>query len=65
MTLVVNEDSTPAEVREAITHLANKAKRCPSHWVDRKAAIHEAINELLDQLDAMPAPSVATPSVGV
>ena len=39
------------ELTEAITHLAATAARMPAHWVDRKAMLHDRINELLDLLD--------------
>lgn len=57
MTIVVSDDSTREEVAEALTHLARKASRVPAHWTDRKAAIHAAMNDLLDQYEAMPATS--------
>ena len=46
------EVSTPDETREALTHLAHTAMRMPAHWTDRRAVIHERMNELLDLLDA-------------
>lgn len=55
----VRDDSSRAELVEAITHLAFRATReipavgnekCPTPW-DRR---HEALNELLTQLEATP-----------
>lgn len=52
----INDDSTRAEIAEALTHLAFRAAReihvvgtpeFPTPW-DRR---HVALNELLDQLD--------------
>ena len=45
------DEDTVADLREAITHLARTTMRQPTHWVDRKAATHARINELLDQLE--------------
>lgn len=44
------DQDTILDIREAITHLAATASRLPNHWVDRRAKIHERIDELLDQL---------------
>ena len=49
------DDTTRADLEEAITHLAATAARLPSHWTDRRAAIHARINDLLDQRDGHPA----------
>ena len=46
------EVNTPDEIREALTHLAHTAARMPNHWTDRRAALHERMNTLLDLLDA-------------
>ena len=44
--------TTLDEIREALTHLAHTAMRMPAHWHDKRAALHERINTLLDLLDA-------------
>lgn len=36
------------ELAEAITHLGATAARIPIHWVERKALMHQRINDLLD-----------------
>lgn len=46
-----SEPLTRVEIEEALTNMAATAARMPTHWVARKAAIHERINALLDQLD--------------
>ena len=48
----VTDDSTPDEIREAITNIARTASRCPAHWIQRRAKMHERINALLDELEA-------------
>lgn len=47
----VDDATTKAELEEAITHLNETAKRLPKHWVDRKTAVHDRINALLDERD--------------
>jgi hypothetical protein len=39
------------EIREALTHLAATAARIPLHWTDRKKALHDTINDRLDELE--------------
>lgn len=48
--IVITDDTTPDELREAITNLAATASRMPSHWTDRRAALHARIDALLDEL---------------
>ena len=55
-TLRITDDSTRAEIAEAITHLAQYAARQQHHpdstrWV----RAHERINALLDDLERAPA----------
>jgi hypothetical protein len=47
----VTDETTAEELREAITNLARTASRCPSHWTERKAKMHERINALLTELE--------------
>ena len=47
----VTDETTPEELREAITNLARTASRCPAHWVERKAKLHERIDALLYELE--------------
>jgi hypothetical protein len=50
-TIVVTDDTTAQEIREAVTNLAHYAMRMPAHWTDRRAETHRRINTLLDELD--------------
>lgn len=50
--IVITDDATPDEIREAITNYAKAASRLPRHFVDRKAKLHERIDALLDELEA-------------
>ena len=47
----VTDDTPPEEIREAITNIARTGARCPAHWTDRRAKMHERINALLDELE--------------
>jgi hypothetical protein len=38
-----------AELEEALTYHAAAASRLPRHFVDKRAAIHRVINNLLDE----------------
>ena len=51
-TIVVTDDTTADDLREAITNLAATAHRMPAHWVEKRAAMHERINALLTELEA-------------
>lgn len=44
------DEETALDIREALTHLAHTASRVPTHWVDRKADLHDKMNDLLDAL---------------
>lgn len=50
-TIVVTDDTTAEELREAITNLGAYAARLPAHWTDRRADTHRRINVMLDELD--------------
>ena len=51
---VVTDDTTRADIEEALHHLTAAAKRLPSHYVDRRAAIHVRIDALLTELQGRP-----------
>ena len=44
---------TRAELTEALHHLTTTAARIPTHWTDRKAAIHKQIDKRLTELEAL------------
>ncbi len=46
-------DITREDLIEALLHHNATARRLPRHHVDKLAAIHERLNELLDQLDML------------
>ena len=53
--VVITDETTRAEIEEALTYLAATAARLPRHYVDRKAAIHARIDALLDDLELLEA----------
>lgn len=50
--MTVTDDTTADDLRECITHLAAEAARLPIHFVEKRAAIHGHIDDLLDELAA-------------
>lgn len=53
MTVITDDESvTRAEIERAITDHNATLARMPAHWVDRRASIHDSINNLLDQWEA-------------
>lgn len=46
--LIVTDETTRAEIAEAITNLRATVQRMPAHWLERRGAIHGQINDLLD-----------------
>lgn len=51
MTIVITDNTSADELREAITWLARDAARLPAHFVERKAAAHKRIDALLTELE--------------
>ena len=45
--LRVTDETTKAELEEAIANLNATLHRMPEHWTDRRAKIHERIDVLL------------------
>lgn len=45
---------TRAQIEEAPAHHCDTLRRMPEHWVDKRAALHDKINQLLDQRDVTP-----------
>lgn len=52
----VEPTATRADILSKLALHNARAKRCPLHWVDRKAALHVRINELLTELEQVDAP---------
>lgn len=41
-----------AQIEEALGHLVTTAKRLPSHFIEKRASLHETMNLLLDEWEA-------------
>ncbi|WP_067428320.1 hypothetical protein [Nocardioides jensenii] len=48
----VTDDTTKAELEEAITNIRATLARMPSHWTDRRAGLHAKIDALLVEWQA-------------
>lgn len=51
-TIRITDDTTRAELEEAITSHRETLRRMPAHWTDRRAAIHAKIDAMLDDWEA-------------
>lgn len=52
MSVVADQPTTRAEIEAAITEHNRTLSRMPAHWADRRASIHNKINQLLSQWEA-------------
>lgn len=52
--ILITDDTTKAEIEEAITRHRAALGRMPSHWADRRAALHDRINALLTDWEQAP-----------
>lgn len=50
--LIVTDETTKAEIEEALGWANQSAKRIPSHWLEHRGRAHEKINALLDAWQA-------------
>jgi hypothetical protein len=46
--LRVTDDTTRAELEQAIANINATLHRMPNHWVERRAGLHEKIDALLE-----------------
>jgi len=51
--VTITADCTRAELEEAMTHVLATLRRMPSHWTDKRAALHGELDELLTQHEAL------------
>ena len=54
MTILITDDTTRAELEEAIANVVNTLHRMPAHWTDRRAALHAKVDALLDDWERAP-----------
>lgn len=44
----VTDQTTRAELEEALSNIVGTLHRMPAHWVDRRAALHAKIDAMLE-----------------
>ena len=54
MTILITDDTTRAELEEAIANVVATLHRMPAHWTDRRAALHAKVDALLDDWERAP-----------
>lgn len=54
--LRVTDDTTRAEIEQAITSHRETLRRMPSHWADRRTRLHGLIDALLVDWERAPDP---------
>lgn len=54
-TIVISDDTTRAELEEAMTNVVASLHRMPSHWVDKRAALHAKLDDMLTDWERAPA----------
>ena len=53
--LRVTDETTRAELEEAMTNIVRTLRRWPAHWTDRRAAQHARLDALLEDWLRAPA----------
>lgn len=48
-TLRITDDTTRADLEEAMVNLVHTLHRMPAHWTDRRAVLHGKLDLLLDE----------------
>ena len=46
--VVITDDSTRADLEEAMHHVVATLHRMPKHWTDRRAALHTKLDAMLE-----------------
>jgi hypothetical protein len=62
--LRVTDETTKAELEEAITGHRETLRRMPAHWGDRRARLHGLIDALLVDWERAPDPRTADAQAG-
>lgn len=56
MTVVrITDDTSRAELEEAMANVVATLRRMPQHWTDRRAKLHERLDALLEDWERAPA----------
>ena len=45
--IVIHDDTTRAELEEAMRNVVETLHRMPAHWTDRRAKLHAKLDDLL------------------
>lgn len=48
VTILITDDTTRAELEEAMHNVVATLHRMPAHWTDRRAALHAKLDALLE-----------------
>lgn len=43
----ITDDTTRAELEEAMTNVVATLRRMPAHWADRRATLHAKLDDML------------------
>jgi hypothetical protein len=54
----ITDETTRAEIEEAMRHVRHTLDRCPSHWAERRAGLHAKLDSLLTDWERAPDPRV-------
>ena len=46
-TIVIKDDTTKAELEEAMANVVATLHRMPAHWTDRRASLHAKLDAML------------------
>jgi len=46
--MVITDDTTRAELEEAMANMVTTLHRMPAHWTDRRASLHAKIDAMLE-----------------
>lgn len=51
---VITDDTTKAELEQALTEHVRTLQRMPAHWADRRAALHAKLDAMLTDWEQAP-----------
>lgn len=54
-TIVITDETTRAELEEAMTNIVATLHRMPAHWTDRRAGLHAKLDHMLEDWEQAPA----------
>lgn len=54
-TIVITDETTRAELEEAMTNIVGTLHRMPAHWIDRRAGLHAKLDAMLTDWEQAPA----------